>query len=580
MYIVGAWVTLQVADLAFESWDISSSALRHIWVGAILGFPIALIFGWRYDITTRGIVRTPAADAGEEIDLSLHRKDYVVLALLLLVAASVVYQLSVKISDTPPDEIPQTGKHDPVSTSIAVLPLENLSGEPEQAYFVNGIHDALISGLSRISGLHVTSKISTWTYANSTKPHETICSELVISKIIKGSVLRVENDVQVNVQLYDCTGGKPEWSASYDRKLSDVLIMQSDITRSVAEAVEVVLTRKESELLARTRTVNPAAYETYLRGMFHLEMITARDMQRAEGLFTRALKFDGESALAHWGLGRACRFQMQFGMGLPTERDPECRGHQFKALAIDPDLPQVHLGLALSYWLYDYDWNAAETSFRRALDLNPNYAEAYMFYSHFLANMLRWEESEWNILRAIELDPLNPFVLGLRGAQLHLTGRYMQAVEMLNRIHTDVPGFGFGFDVLWHSNFRLGNLDAALEAAKKHYAITMGIPEVVEKIEQVYAEHGYDRAMREVGEKLEALAAERYIQAVFIAVPFAMTGDAVKTAKWLDKGFEQRDPQMPYVSTLGSLFVVADDQRYQEIMAKMNLASPVPTNEL
>jgi TolB-like protein len=291
-YVVGAWVTLQVADLAFESWGISAFALRYVWLGAILGFPIALVFGWRYDITAHGIVRTSPADAGADIDLSLNRKDYVILALILVVATGTIYQLSIKINDTPAGGIFETVQTDSGSTPIAVLPLENLSNDPEQAYFVNGIHDALISELSRVSELQVTSKTSTRAYADTTKNNERICSELVISKIIRGSVLREGDYIQVNVELYDCTSDEPEWSESYDRTLSDVLIMQSDITRSIANAVDIALTRKESEILARTRTVNPAAYESYLRGMFHLEMFTPQDMQIAEGFFTRALEVD------------------------------------------------------------------------------------------------------------------------------------------------------------------------------------------------------------------------------------------------------------------------------------------------
>ena len=161
LYIIGAWVVLQVADLAFESWDIPSSALRYIWLGAILGFPVMLIFGWRYDITAQGIVRTPPAAADSHINLSLRRSDHVILALLLVVAVGVIYQLTMQISGTRSPELAQTIRQEIEPNSIAVLPLENISGDPEQAYFVSGMQDALIAGLSRISALKVTSKTST-----------------------------------------------------------------------------------------------------------------------------------------------------------------------------------------------------------------------------------------------------------------------------------------------------------------------------------------------------------------------------------------------------------------------------------
>lgn len=573
IYIVAAWVAVQVFSEVFPALDISASAIRYVWLGALIGLPIAIIFGWFFDISSEGIVRTASAVAGEHGELALQRSDYLLLTALAIVALTVIFQLTERVSQQSAlVEARGVVEADPLS--MAVLPLENVSGDPDQVYFVNGIHDALISDLSRISGLQVTSKTSARAYANTTKSVEEICSELAISRVIEGSVLRVDDDVRVNVQLRECSSDEPIWAEAYDRKVRDVLIMQSDITRSIAHAVQVALTREESELLARSRPVNRAAYESYLRGMFHLEMITPHDMRRAEELFLRALEFDRNSALAHWGLGRACRFQLQFGQGVPRERQPECRGHQLKALAIDPDLPQVHLGLALSYWLYDYDWSAADASFQRALELNPNYAEAYMFYSHFLAHMLRWQESDTNIQRAVELDPLNPFVLGLYAAQQHLLGRLERAVDLLSRLHNEIPGFGFGYDVLWYANFKLGNFEAAVEAAKKHFSITVGVPDVAQKIEVDFAANGFESAMLALGVELEALAAEQHIQGVFVAMPFAMAGDAGKAVEWLKVGFEQRDPMMPYIGTIPSTGKIADDPRFAEVLSGMNLSLP------
>ena len=571
IYIVAAWVAVQVFSEIFPAFDIPAGAIRYVWLGALIGLPIAIIFGWFYDVTAEGIVRTgPAADASA--DLSLRRGDYLLLAALAMTAAVAVYQLSGRVSEQEAPE--EAGAHVADWPSIGVLPFENLSADTAQIYFVNGIHDALIADLSRISGLRVTSKTSVRSYAETAKSTEEICAELAISKVLRGAVARTNNDVTVSVTLMDCNNAEPLWNASYERNISDVLILQSEITRSIATAVEVVLTRDESELLARTRQVNPAAYEAYLRGMFHLEMITPQDMQLAEEYFSRALEIDRNSALAHWGMGRACRFQMQFGQGVPIEREPECRGHQFKALAINPDLPQVHLGLALSYWLYDYDWEAADASFQRALELNPNYAEAYMFYSHFLAHVLRWEESDQSIRRALELDPLNVFVIGLYGAQQHLTRRFDGAIATLSKLHEDVPGFGFGFDVLWYVHFKLGNYPESIQAASKHFSITMGMPEIGAEIERSFAQDGFEQAMLQLGENLEVVAEQQYIQGVFVALPFVMGGDADTAVKWLETAIEQHDPMMPYMGTLAGVERLADDPGFAGILARMNLSLP------
>ena len=577
IYIVAAWVTVQVFSELFPGLGIPASAIRYIWLGAFIGFPIALVFGWRYDVTAAGIVRTAPADSGADVELELRKADYIILAALSLTVAAALYQLSGRVTaETVLTESASNSSED--VPSIGVLPFENLSGEPEQEYFVNGIHDALIGDLSRVSGLQVTSKTSVRAFANSNRPIESICDELLIDNIIEGGVSRSEDDVQVDVRLRRCSDDEPLWADSYRRRIEDVLIMQSEITRSIADAVQVALTREESEVLARARPVNPAAYESYLRGMVHLEMITPNDMRLAEEFFQRSLEFDTNSALAHWGLGRACRFQLQFGMGAPLDREPACRGHQFRALSLDPDLPQVHLGLALSYWLFDYDWDAADRAFREAIRLNPNYAEAYMFYSHFLAHLLRWEESESNILRAIELDPLNIFVLGLRGAQLHLVGRYDEAARQLTSLHEQVPGFGFGFDVLWYVQYRLGNFDASIEAAKGFFAITMGMTDMADELDRSYQSGGFEQAMLELGRVLESVAEQRYIQGTFVAMPFAMAGDSATAVEWLEKAFEQRDPMLPYVGTMGGAAGLAGDPGYSEILRKMNL-SVAPSRE-
>jgi len=575
IYIVAAWVAVQVFSEVFPAFDIAAGAIRYVWLGALIGLPLAVIFGWLYDLTSEGIVRTAPSVAGADADLRLRKADYVVLAALAIAASTAVYQLSDRIAQQEIAGEPSVlAVDEPIA--IAVLPLENASGDPDQAFFVNGIHDALISDLSRISGLQITSKTSARAYANTTKPAGTICRELAVSNVIEGSVVRNVDTARVSVTLKDCESDKTVWAQSYERELSDVLILQSGITRSIAEAVQVALTREESELLARTRSVNPAAYESYLRGMFRLELFTPQDMQAAEDLFERALTIDANSALAYWGLGRACRFQLQFGQKVPRQVEPECRGHLFKALAIEPDLPQVHLGLAISYWLYDYDWAAADSSFRRALELNPNYAEAYMFYSHFLAHMLRWEESDRSIDRAVELDPLNVFVLGLHAAQQHLLGRIDKSVKDLNSIHDRFPGFGFGFDVLWYSNFKLGNHDASIEAAKKHFTVTVGMADLNDYIDRAYADHGFDGAMRLLGEELERRAEDQFIQGVFIAMPFAMAGDAGKAVEWLQVALGQRDPMMPYIGTLAGISRIENDPRFAEILDIMNLSLPGP----
>ena len=302
LYIIGAWVVLQVADLAFESWGIASSALRYVWLGTTLGFPIALVFGWRYDITTNGIVRTPPADDSSQIDLSLRRSDYIILALLVVVAMGVIYPLTIQISDSQSAQQAEITQRDIGPNTVAVLPFDNLSGNPEQAYFVAGMQDALIAGLSRISALQVTSKTSTMRYRDTIESLPRIAAQLGVAKLIEGSIFRVGDRVRITVQLIDARLDERIWSETFENEVRDVMLLQSEVAQAIAEQVEVTILPLEQAQFKKAGSVNPAAYEAYLKGQFHIERFTPQDMMLAAQYYRQAVELDPDSALAHVGL--------------------------------------------------------------------------------------------------------------------------------------------------------------------------------------------------------------------------------------------------------------------------------------
>lgn len=569
IYVVAGWIAVQVASEAFPALDIPAGAIRFVWLGAILGFPLALVFGWNYDITPDGIVRTPPPSRSEPADLGLRRIDYLVLAGLAVVATGLVLQLSARIRDTEVSGTDAAAAADPLS--IAVLPLENLSGEPEQAFFVAGMQDALISALSRVSGLRVTSRTSTRAYAETDKPIRQIARELGVSKLVEGSVYRVDDRVRIIVQLIDAAGDRHLWEETYEREIADVLVLQSDITRAIADEIRVELTTAASRQLAAAGAVTPEAYEAYLKGKFHAELFTPEDMRLAVEFYERAVELDPNSARAYWGLNRVCRFQLQAGLIPPREGEPRCREPLIRALALDNAVAEVHMGLAGSYWLYDYDWVAAEAAFRRAIELNPSYAEARMFYSHFLAQQRRADESNVQIRIARELDPLNVFVKALHGAQMMLVGRRADGIVLIEETLANQPNLGFGYDVLWISNADLGRWEAAFDAATRHFGITIGKVEIVSAMKRGYAAGGYQQAMREGAAAAVRLNEETYIPAVEIATLYDMAGNVDETFRWLDVAFEQRDPTMPYIGAAPFTAGVAEDPRWHKVLERMQL---------
>ena len=565
IYIVAAWVTIQVISEVFEAFAIPDTAMQFVFLAALFGFPLALVFGWLYDVSANGIVRTAPALPDADVDLNLRGIDYVIFAALAIVAAGIVFQLTSSID---------TGNElsiDTESLSIAVLPLDNLSGDPDQAYFVAGMHDALISALSRISGLRVTSRTSTLPFSAEPKPIREIASELGVSTVIEGSVYRVDNRVRIIVQLIDAIDDVHIWENSYEQELTDVLRMQSDIARAIADEVEVQLTNEESLSFAATGSVDPAAYETYLQGKFYAEQFTPEDMRQAYDLYQRAVELDPDSALAWTGLARICRFQLQAGLMRPRDGEPRCREPLITALQLDDTLADVHLGLASSYWLYDYNWDAADASFRRAIELNPSHAEARMFYSHFLANIARLEDSNEQMLLARQLDPLNIFVQALHAAQMHLVGDLEEGVSKLQIIVDEWPSLGFGYDVLWGGHVRLGNFDLALDAARNHFGLTMGQPSMVEAIDRGFAAGGFRRAMLEGAQEAVRLNMEGYIPAVEISMLFELSGDLDGMFEWLDTAYEQHDPTLPYSGAAALFNHDPDEPRFIALLERMNL---------
>lgn len=564
-YIVGAWVAVQVFSEGFPALDIPASAIRYVWLAALAGFPVALLFSWFYDITGTGIVRTPPADPSQQVDLRLRAVDYALLAALSIAALTIVVQLSSGIRDSGGSAAPA----DPLS--IAVLPLENLSGDPAQAYFAAGMHDQLISALSRISGLRVTSRTSTRAYADTTMSVPEIARKLGVSNIIEGSVFQAGDKIRIIVQLIDARHDDHLWEASYERELTDILMLQNDITRAIASEVQVRLTANESKELASAGVVDPEAYEAYLKGVFHAERFTPEDMQLAVRFFQRAVELDPDSAFALTGLSKICRFRIQAGIVPPREADPQCRPTLMRALELDSDLPQVQFNLALMYWLYDYSFEAADAAFRRALELNPSYAEARVFYAHFLANLGRPDESTREILLGRDLDPLNPFTDALHGAQRVLVGDVAGGVQQIERVLETVPQLGFGYDVLWFANARLRRFDASYDAALAHFAVTMGHTDIADAMRAGFATGGFESAMLAGAHAAVEKDRDGYVPAMEIALLFNLAGNDHEALRWLNRAWDRHDPTLPYLTSAAPLRNLSDDPRFIELVSRLGL---------
>jgi TolB-like protein/Tfp pilus assembly protein PilF len=571
LYIIGAWVVLQVADLAFESWGIASSALRYVWLGTTLGFPIALVFGWRYDITTNGIVRTPPADDSSQIDLSLRRSDYIFLALLVVVAIGVIYPLTIQISDSQSAQQAEIAQRDIEPNSVAILPFDNLSGDPEQAYFVAGMQDALIAGLSRISALKVTSKTSTMRYRDTIESLPRIAAQLGVAKLIEGSIFRVGDQVRITVQLIDARLDERIWSETFENEVRDVMLLQSEVAQAIAEQVEVTILPLEQAQLKSTESVNPAAYEAYLKGQFHVERFTPQDIKLAAQYFQQAVELDPDHALAYAGLAKLCAVQAQAGLISPQEARERCLPPIEKALEFGDSLPEAHYNYAIHMVWLRYNWEEGDAAFQRAIDLNPSYAEARMLYSHYLTLIGRAEEGTEQMRLALKLDPLNPFVQSMYGTQLCMINDYQGCIRVIEDVMASTPGFGFGHGALVWAYHWLGEKDKAIAALANELRISMNFPEGALAVEAAYAEGGYAGAFLAAAEALEKRSKTIHVGPLAIGGCYEYAGEVEKAIDWFELGYQIRGPGLPYLGAFTTAPAIQSNPRFIKLLRDAKL---------
>lgn len=570
IYVVAAWIAIQVAGEAFPGLSVPDVAIRYVWIAAFFGFPLALLFAWFYDITSQGIVRTPPPAHGMGDNLSLHGIDYLILGLLIAMAAGISYQLTIQISHTRSPETVGIAIADIQPNSIAVLSLENLSRDPEQAYFVDGMHEALIAGLSQISGLAVTSRTSTKRFKGSDENIREIGRQLGVASIIEGSVYRVADRVRITMQLIDTETDEHLWAKNYERELKDILRMQSEVAGDIAQEIKVRLTRKETVRLAATREVDPLAYEAYLRGRYHADRYTPQDLALARQFFRTAIDIDPNYALAYVGLARLLGREILSGPNPPRVIGPEWRKLVFHAAELDPYLAEAQHAIAGYQAWHEWDWGAAEAAFVRSIELNPSYASARVFYSHFLTAMGRNDEAAVHIERALELDPLNSFYEVLYATQLLMAGRTDAAIRKFRLLFERDPGLGFGHGPFQDALFKKGLYAESFAEAKIKYN-AVGDHESLDALERGYAEGGITEAMRNVAEKLEARSRDKYVTPTDLVFVYDVAGETEKAFAWLEKAYEGRDPNMVYLAVLPLSESIRSDPRFEELLQRMKL---------
>jgi serine/threonine protein kinase/Tfp pilus assembly protein PilF len=452
--------------------------------------------------------------------------------------------------------------------SIAVLPLENLSGDPEQEYFADGMTEELITDLAKIRALKVISRTSIMQYKGTKKPLPQIAKELKVDAVIEGSVLREGGQVRITAQLIQASTDHPLWAESYQRDLRGVLALQGEIASAIADKVRAAVTATERTRLASARPVNPEAYDAYLRGMQHRYKLTPQDFDTALEYFELALKKDPNYAPAYAGIALVWATSAKVGYTALREAVPKAKAAALKAVELDDTLAQAHSSLATVNNWYEWDWAGAEVEFKRAIELNPNDPEARALYSFYLINMKRPEEAMAQVQRAVELDPLNAWTQASYAADLMFTGRDDEAMALYHKVLRMSSGFPIAHGNISQILFRKAKYEESLPEMKAYFA---GDREMEDALTQGYAQSGYRGAMRRAADTLAARAHKTYVSPDWVATLYIMAGEKAQALAWVEKGLEAHDPDAPQYSLDPIYNPLHSEPRFKELLRKMNL---------
>jgi eukaryotic-like serine/threonine-protein kinase len=456
--------------------------------------------------------------------------------------------------------------------ALAVLPLENGSGDASQDYFAEGLTESLISALGRTAGLRVTSRTTAMHYRDARVSLADVARELGVGGLVQGSVAREGDRVRVTARLLDA-GQRELWTQTYERPAREILAVERDIVRSVAEHVSLALTPQDDARLARVRAVDPDVYESYLKGRYHWNRRTQASLAAALEHFRAAIAADPTFAPAHVGLAN-CYNQMGTVMvagGSPSEMRPRAIAAAIAALQIDPTLGEAHAALAYGRH-YEWQWDAAERSFERAVALDPHNSLIHIWYANYLASLQRLDEAVAHVETARTLDPLSPVVMTNVGWTLSYAGRYQEAIDAYREALAVSPNYVQAHMRLAGAYAELGDFEAALAESDTLIALTGRTPSRLVGLANIYAMAGRHGEAERVLQEVLALARTEYVSPFAMAQPYLRTGQYDRAFEWLERAYDEQSNGMVYLAVEPVLAPVRSDPRYRDLLRRVGLA--------
>jgi serine/threonine-protein kinase len=447
---------------------------------------------------------------------------------------------------------------------LAVLPPTNVTGDPEQEFLTLGLHEALISRLSK-GDVAVLARSSVVHYAGSGKALRDVARELGVDSVVESSLFRAGDRVGIEARLVDGASEEGVWSESFEGDVPEILRLYRDVADAAARAVLGAMAPKRPRT-SELQVVAPAAYENYMRGRVHQQRFLPADLQRGLQYYEKAIEIQPDYAAAHAGMALIRGSMTVLGMMPPSESGPLWLQAARRAVELGPDLGEAHQAMAQGLTWFDWDFEAAEAAWKRAIELDPHNPEAHAFYSHFLAMMRRIPESDAAMRRARAVDPFNPFTATLGAAQTMLTARFEEALAL----YAELPPSPLSAEGLAFSSALLGNVEDALANLAAHFDM-LGLADCAGVIRAARTvEDGFAGA----AEALIELSTSTFVRPAAIAVLLAHTGRTEEAVEWFEKGEDVRDFQTAYLSVVPVPPEVRAHPRFRAILRRVGLPDP------
>jgi TolB-like protein/Flp pilus assembly protein TadD len=564
-YAVVAWLLIQAASILLPTFEAPSWVMKVLVLVVVLGFPPALIFSWAFEITPEGIKLESEIAPNESMTRKTGRKIVAITAVLAVIAAGLfVFQyVRSKSSTSNSTEAPMV-----TNKSIAVLPFDNLSRDPDNAYFCEGVQDEVLTRLAKVADLKVISRTSTQHFKSAPENLPAIAKQLGVMNILEGSIQKASDQVRVNVQLINALTDAHLWADTYDRKLTDIFAVESDIAKTIADSLQAKLTNSEKTAIAKVPTANPEAYELYLKGRFFWNKRTGADLHKAIEYFEQAIAKDPNYALAYVGVADSYMLLSSYGNVSPRESLPPAKAALKKALELDDSLAEAHASFGLLATL-ELDLQRALAEVQRAVELKPNYATAHHWLAMAFMTLGRFDPSISEAKRAIEVDPLSLIINADCSWAYFNARRYDEAeaqarrtLEMDSRFFLAHYYLGAALQFKGHVAQAIPEYQKAFDLNGDLYSLAM--------LGQAYSRNGQKEEARKVLARLNEEAKSHYVAPYALALVQIALGDKNRAIEELEHAYEEGATNYLFVIKVDPLLDdLRGDPRFEALVQKI-----------